>query len=646
MLSARWTCSFHCRCSRDSSRDSCGEIGEIALERGALEQLPAPLQRLAHLALGLGEPLERFFGLLGIEILQRPLQRGQALAQLGRERAVELLADLLELALPGGIAHPRRLGALPQRLQRLLQLLGLLEQLLLSLGHGLRPLRALERERLLVPLAGLAAAGALAGQVLGLPLQPPASLRDRVELAPHVFRSDPLRRPDLAHRGQPEHELPRAAALPLRRVVRGDGVVADGVARQKIAPVEIERMGENGAVGTLRRHREGIADGRVHRTEAADAPAHHGDGGDPVVVPYVHHQRHPETQRRERVGPGHGDLDGGDAVGDDADREPDRIAGERRAVRAGEGQAVLTRRRGDEAAGEHAAAHLQRLLLTARLPHGRGQRRGGFASGLEPGAGGQQQRVAVGRHRLGLEIEILRVVGRHGESAQKDGQPNLDQERVGAAAAAGHARVHVAGQRAARDSGVAEAVETHAARMPLFARRPQPEHRGAPADRLDAERHRIAPVHHALLDAELHRRHQCAPCAGGMPQRGRRAGHRTGRHERHRTDRKHGADPRARPRGPAARSARPRRRRGALPRWPARHRPARAALRWCRAPTGRAARSACRAAILPGLPAVAPGCRARATRPTHPRATPPHRAPPRRRSTPPGPTAARRSIRA
>ena len=93
------------------------QVGEVTFERGAAKQLLAPLQSVPQLLLGLGQPLEGVLGAVGVEILERLLQRRQALAKLRRERSVDLLADLRKLALPGRIPQAGRLGALPQGLQ-------------------------------------------------------------------------------------------------------------------------------------------------------------------------------------------------------------------------------------------------------------------------------------------------------------------------------------------------------------------------------------------------------------------------------------------------------------------------------------------------------------------------------------------------
>ena len=55
--------------------------------------------------------------------------------------------------------------------------------------------------------------GSLARQIVGLPLDPPARLGDRVELAGHASARPALGRPHLAHRGQAQHELAGAAGL-------------------------------------------------------------------------------------------------------------------------------------------------------------------------------------------------------------------------------------------------------------------------------------------------------------------------------------------------------------------------------------------------------------------------------------------------
>ena len=87
------------------------QVCQVALQRCAPEQLPAPLQRLTQLPLRLGQPLERILGALRVQILERLLQRREPLPQLGRERPIELLPDLGELALPARVVQAGRLGA-------------------------------------------------------------------------------------------------------------------------------------------------------------------------------------------------------------------------------------------------------------------------------------------------------------------------------------------------------------------------------------------------------------------------------------------------------------------------------------------------------------------------------------------------------
>ena len=122
------------------------QVGQIALQRCAPEQLAAALECLPRLPLHLGEPLQRLLGPFGVEVLERLLQLLQSLAQLGRERAIELVPDLGQLALPRGVAQAGGLRALPERFQRLLQRLRLPHQLLLRLRDHLCLLRLLERE--------------------------------------------------------------------------------------------------------------------------------------------------------------------------------------------------------------------------------------------------------------------------------------------------------------------------------------------------------------------------------------------------------------------------------------------------------------------------------------------------------------------
>ena len=73
-----------------------------------------------------------------------------------------------------------------------------------------------------------------------------------------------------------------------------------------------------------------------------------------------------------------------------------------------EREPVLAGRGGHEATRESAALHVQLRAVMGAYPGGGRERRGRLALGLEPGSRRQEQRVAVGRHRLGLEIEIAR----------------------------------------------------------------------------------------------------------------------------------------------------------------------------------------------------------------------------------------------
>ena len=71
----------------------------------------------------------------------------------GESARSSCLADVGQLALPRRIAETGGLRALPERLERVLQRLRLLHQLLLRLGDRLRLLRVLERQRLAVLVA-------------------------------------------------------------------------------------------------------------------------------------------------------------------------------------------------------------------------------------------------------------------------------------------------------------------------------------------------------------------------------------------------------------------------------------------------------------------------------------------------------------
>jgi hypothetical protein len=113
------------------------QVGEISFQCSASKQLATPLQRFSKLFLRFGQLLEGGPGALGIEILERLLEGGELLTKLGRQRALELIPYLGKLPLPGGVVETGGLGTLAQRLERLLQCFGLLDQLLLRLGRTL-----------------------------------------------------------------------------------------------------------------------------------------------------------------------------------------------------------------------------------------------------------------------------------------------------------------------------------------------------------------------------------------------------------------------------------------------------------------------------------------------------------------------------
>jgi hypothetical protein len=310
-----------------------GEIGEISLECRALEQVATPLQGFTQLPLRLGEALQRVLGTLGVKILQRLLQRGQALAQLRRKRAINLRADLFELALPRAVGHACGFGAAPERLDGSLEVLGLMQELVLCLRDPLRALRLLVGERLAVLLARALGARPLLGKVLGLSLQPPALRRRAVELSNDLVRSGSLRRADLAHGRQAENIFPGPPGLAPGCVIGGYGEVAHGVAGQEPATVEVERVGEDRAIRFLPGSGQRIAAGGVHRAEPADAPTLDRHARDAVVIPHIHHERDLQAERCHRVHPRKRDFHVGSAVLDDSDRQAHGVTRERCAAR-------------------------------------------------------------------------------------------------------------------------------------------------------------------------------------------------------------------------------------------------------------------------------------------------------------------------
>ena len=191
-------------------RGLLAEVRQVALERRPLEQLPAALERLPQLLLGIRQALQRLLGPIGVEILERLLQLLQPVAQLGRERAVDLLSDLVQLPLPRGIAQPRRLRALPQRFERLLERLRLSHELLLRLRDTASAFLASSNEsdspaalaRTLLRFGGAPAPG-LRSAARAVCSRPPAS-RGRRDTAAAACA---LRGADLAHGRQPQDVL-------------------------------------------------------------------------------------------------------------------------------------------------------------------------------------------------------------------------------------------------------------------------------------------------------------------------------------------------------------------------------------------------------------------------------------------------------
>ncbi len=117
-----------------------GQVGEIPLERGAPEQLLGLFQRLAQLTLLLDQLFERLLGSIRVQVLEGLLELVELLSQLGRQRPLDLLADLGQLLLPGRVPQAGGLGGLLQCFQRLLQAFSLRHHTLLLGRHGFGPL--------------------------------------------------------------------------------------------------------------------------------------------------------------------------------------------------------------------------------------------------------------------------------------------------------------------------------------------------------------------------------------------------------------------------------------------------------------------------------------------------------------------------
>src|SRR5258707_11404352 len=124
-----------------------GERGQLALERGALEQLPAPLELTPQLLLRLGEALQGLSGRLGIEPRERLLQLAQPLLELGRQRPLQQLLHFTQAILERAVVHTRRLGGARNFLDRLRELLYALRHRRLIARDFLGALRRLERHR-------------------------------------------------------------------------------------------------------------------------------------------------------------------------------------------------------------------------------------------------------------------------------------------------------------------------------------------------------------------------------------------------------------------------------------------------------------------------------------------------------------------
>ncbi len=124
-----------------------GERGQLALERGALEQLLAPLELTPQLLLRLGEALQGLSGRLRIEPRERFLQLAQPLLELGRQRPLQQLLHFTQAVLERAVVHARRLGGARNFLDRLRELLHALRHRGLIARDFLGALRRLERHR-------------------------------------------------------------------------------------------------------------------------------------------------------------------------------------------------------------------------------------------------------------------------------------------------------------------------------------------------------------------------------------------------------------------------------------------------------------------------------------------------------------------
>src|SRR6266550_375573 len=96
-----------------------GERRQLALERGALEQLLAPFELTPQLLLRLGEALQGLSGRLRIEPRERFLQLAQPLLELGRQRPLQQLLHLTQAVLeraatsrPDRARFPRRAASI------------------------------------------------------------------------------------------------------------------------------------------------------------------------------------------------------------------------------------------------------------------------------------------------------------------------------------------------------------------------------------------------------------------------------------------------------------------------------------------------------------------------------------------------------
>src|SRR5919112_2009618 len=209
-----------------------------------------------------------------------------------------------------------------------------------------------------------------------------------------------------------------------RGIVARDRDVAHRSSGKESSPVQVEREGENGAIGALRRQWHILPAGRIHDAESVDATALQGDGRAPVIVADIDHQGKLETERSERVRSGNRNRHRGGTIEHQPDGQADRVAGNRASTLRLQTEPVFPRPKRNEGSGETASLDLEALGYRTVAPHGAREWRGDLAPGLQPGPCRQDEGVTSGRHRLALETQVRRVPGRDLERAEKDRKPN------------------------------------------------------------------------------------------------------------------------------------------------------------------------------------------------------------------------------